>query len=211
MLRCRLKVHSRVVQCRLSRALVVLRDFETALGNGPIVEQKFSAVKLDLRQLRVLDCKLFVLDRLPVIRIRSRDIVASDFKEKLTLLHRVAEPGANFYSTPVASEGTGTCRETSGLTTPVTFSSAAATCSLAVANGKRSECSTLKLFESISSCTAVGTGPVPAIAFSCAVTFRPQPVITKANTKHSIASRKSKRFIGTPPCRRPDSSAPHRQ
>ena len=36
---------------------------------------------------------------------------------------------------PVASEGTGTCRDTSGLTTPVTFSSGAATCSPAVASG----------------------------------------------------------------------------
>ena len=54
---------------------------------------------------------------------------------------------------PVASDGTGTCRDTSGLTTPVTFSSGAATYSPAVTSGNCSGWSTLKLLGSMSGST----------------------------------------------------------
>ena len=48
----------------------VLRDFLSALGNGPVVEQELGAVELDLRQL-------LVLDGLAIIGERARDVRAS--------------------------------------------------------------------------------------------------------------------------------------
>ena len=71
---------------------------------------------------------------------------------------------------PEASEGTGTCRETSGLTTPVTFNSGAARYSPAVTSGNCSGWSTLRLLASMSGSTVAGCGPVrvppgPARAF----------------------------------------------
>ena len=96
---------------------------------------------------------------------------------------------------PVASDGTVRCRDTSGFTTPVTFSSGAATCSPAVASGNCSGCCTVKLLGSMSVSTCVGTGPVPDPTVSFAAAFSPQPVVDNVKLTHKTASSKMNLFI----------------
>ena len=68
----------------------ILRNFEGALGNGSVFEQKLGAVELDLRQL-------FVLDGLAVVGISAGDVRAPHFEQKLALLHFVAQPRVDFH------------------------------------------------------------------------------------------------------------------
>jgi|ERR1039458_6550826 hypothetical protein len=100
---------------------------------------------------------------------------------------------------PDASDGAGTCRDTSGLTTPVTFNSGEARYSPAVANGNRSGWATLKLPASMSGSTAAGRGPVSASCADAAVTCFPHAAVKRTAHTHRLASRRNERFIESPP------------
>src|SRR5215471_12788171 len=104
---------------------------------------------------------------------------------------------------PDANDGTGTCRDTSGLTTPVTFSSGAAMYSAAVASGKRSGWSTLKLSALISGWTVAGCGPVSVLTLDSPCTL-PHPPRRHAKARHRVASINILRFMGSPHDRRQD-------
>jgi hypothetical protein len=74
-------------------------------------------------------------DGLPVIGIARGDIGASNAQQQLSLAYRVAQARVNRDDAAEASVITGTLRETSGVTTPVTTSSNLASCATAVASG----------------------------------------------------------------------------
>src|SRR5215470_9616038 len=104
---------------------------------------------------------------------------------------------------PDANDGTGTCRDTSGLTTPVAFSSGAAMYSRAVASGKRSGWSTLKLSALISGWTVAGCGPVSSLALDSPCNF-PHPLTKNTKARQRVASINIVRFMGQPHDRRQD-------
>src|ERR1035437_1625974 len=111
---------------------------------------------------------------------------------------------------PEASDGTGTCRDTSGVTTPVTFNSGEATYSPALARGNCSGWSTLKLLASMSGSTVAGCGPVSPSPVDAAVTRLPHPAVESTTHKHRLASRRNERFIALPPGPPPCSFGPPR-
>ena len=88
----------RRIENDLGVILGILRDFLSALGNRPMLEQDVGAVELDLRQL-------LVLDGLAVIRKRAGDVRASHFEQKLPFLDGVAEPRVDLHHPPRSQRG----------------------------------------------------------------------------------------------------------
>src|SRR5579863_4105014 len=96
---------------------------------------------------------------------------------------------------PVASDGTGTLRETSGLTTPVTFNSGAEACGSDATTGNWSGWSTFTRLAS-SSCSTLAAGGSSDLA--SAVTFWPHPASIVVRATHDSVVNIKARFMELP-------------
>ena len=91
-----LQIDSGIFQRGLSRNFGVLRDFEGALGNGPVLVEQLGAIQLDLRQVLTVSRQLLVFDGLAIVRERAGDVGAPDLEQQLAFLHLVAQPRIDF-------------------------------------------------------------------------------------------------------------------
>ena len=125
-----------VFQSGLRTDFSVCRDLEATPGDSAVFEQNLGTLELYPRQSFVVDGKLLVLDSLAIVGVRARYCPCwRTLNRSWPLVTGSPRRALSSMIRPVASDGTGTCFDTSGVTVPVTTNSDVVGCSVAAASG----------------------------------------------------------------------------